>query len=99
MATLNTLDFARPTIGQQAPIVRATLTAITADDTAGFFTIDLGSKLKAVDSFMIAHRASNGQLKASRASVSGSIVTITDGAVDVILANDTITIWAEGPVA
>lgn len=99
MATLNSLDLARPIIGQQPSIARAVLTAVAGDDTANSFTVDFSSKLKAVDSFVVSHRASNGQLKATRAEVSGTTFTITDGATDTIAANDVITIWAEGPIA
>lgn len=99
MATLNSLDLARPVLGQQPSIARAVLTAVAADDTANSFTVDFSSKLKAVDSFMAAHRSSNGQLKATRVQVSGTTFTVTDGSTDTIAANDVITIWAEGPIA
>jgi len=99
MATLNSLDYARPVLGQQPSIVRATLTAVAGDDTANSFTVDLAPKLKAVDSFMLEHRKSDGQLKAVKATVSGTVITVADGATDTIAAGDTTVIWAEGPIA
>lgn len=99
MATLNSLDLARPTIGQQAPIARATLTAVAGDATANTFNVDFASKLKAIDSYIMMARSSTGQVKALITTVSGSVVTISDGGTDVIATGDLYTVWAEGPLA
>jgi len=99
MATLNSLQLVPETVGQQATTAYAKLTAVAADDTAGSFTVDFSSRLKAVHFWTAEVRASDGQLKAAKVTLSVTTFTVADGGTDTIAANDTITIVATGDIA